>query len=73
MFRIPGYTALLHWEPHENGVGLVAFIREDIRGNNLSYEFFKTEGLYLKINLHNEKLLLNCSYISPKNINMKVW
>ena len=43
------------------------FIREDISSNLVGAETKPTESFYIKLNLRNDKWLLNCSYNPHKN------
>ena len=50
------------------GGGILLYVREDIPSNLPEVETKPNEGIYVEINLHTDKWLINCSYNPHKHM-----
>ena len=50
------------------GGGILLYVREDIPTNLLEVETKPIEGIYVEVNLCNDKWSINCSYNPHKNM-----
>ena len=64
---IDGFSTPYRLDRNSNDGGLMLFVREDIPSNLVEAEAKSIEGLYIELNLRNDKWLLNCSYNPHKN------
>ena len=60
-FLINGFTTPCRSDRDAKGGGITVFVREDIRSNLLATENKPIEGLYVELNLRNDKWFINCS------------
>ena len=65
-FLIDEFSTSYRLDRNSNGSGLILFFREDIPSNLFEAEAKPVEGFYIKLNLRNDKWLLNCSSIPTK-------
>ena len=66
-FKIPGYSSPFRLDRHQNGGGIMVFVREDITAKFLSFEDKPIEALFIELNFRKKKWLLSCSYNPNKN------
>ena len=67
-FLIGGFSKSYKLDRDSLGGGILLYVREDISSNLLEVETRSIEGLYVEINLHSFKCLINCSYSPHKNM-----
>ena len=65
-FVIDGYSTPYRLDRNSNGGEISLYIREDIRSYVNATEKKPVESFYVKLNLRNEKYLINCSYNPQK-------
>ena len=61
-FVIDGYSTLYRSGRNSNDGGILLYIKEDISSYLIATEKAPVESFYVKLNLHNEKYLINCFY-----------
>ena len=66
-FVIDGFSAPYRLDLNCIGGGLMFFVRENIPSNLPTIVEKTIESFYVKLNLHNSKWLVNCSYNPHKN------
>ena len=68
-FVIGGFSTPYRLDHDSNGGGIILYVREDIISNLLATdEKSYIERFYVKLNLCNEKWLINCSYNPNQNM-----
>ena len=64
-----GFSTPYRLDRDSNGGGIILYVREDIPSNLLATDEKTHIGsLYVELNLHNEKWLINCSYNPNKTM-----
>ena len=67
-FVIDGYSTHCRLDQNSNSGEILLYMREDITSYLTTTEKALIESFYEKLNLHNEKYLLNCSYNTHKTM-----
>ena len=67
-FLIEGFSTTYRLDRNSNGDGILLYVREDIPSNLTAIENKPTESFVVKLNLRNDKWLINCSYNPYKNL-----
>ena len=66
-FLIEGLYSSFRFDRNINGGGIILCVREDIPTKLLSHDFPCVESVFVEINLHKKKWLVNCSYNPHKS------
>ena len=67
-FFIEGFSTPYRLDRDSNDGGILLYVREDIPSNLIAIENKAIESFFVKVNLRNDKWLINCSYNHHKNL-----
>ena len=67
-FFIDGCHTQFRCERNGNGGDIFLYVREDITAKVIHCDFPTSESIFIEINLHKKKRLINCSYNPHKTI-----
>ena len=72
-FFIDGCHTQFRCERNGNGGDIFLYVREDITAKVIHCDFPTSESIFIEINLHKKKRLINCSYNPHKTISAVIW
>ena len=67
-FSIGGFSTPYKLDRDSNGGGILSYVGEDIPSSLIAIENKPINSFFVELNLHNDKLLIDCSYDPHKSL-----